>query len=133
MKNASTAKAVQQIAIAVRPGAPNGNDVRCRLQGPDVHRNVIFLDYDQEYDITFTLQPGNGVTAWNAAPFGNREGACPGTAQGPTAPCSLNSGGTATSMTVHVAAVLEQPGQRVEKYRLNFNGTLTCDPIIIIG
>jgi hypothetical protein len=121
------------IDVRVRPRAPSGNNVACQLVGGDVHRNVIFLDFDQEYDITFTLDPDNGVTNWNAAPFGNREGACPAAGQGPTAPCSLNAGGTATSITVHVAAVASGPGQRIEKYRLNFNGALTCDPIIIIG
>jgi hypothetical protein len=134
MKNNAGSKAsTQQIAVSVRPKTPNGNEVPCQLQGPDVHRNVLFLDYDQDYDITFTLQPGNGVNNWSAAPFGNQQGSCPPAGQGPTAPCSLQAGGTATSIIVHVDAVPSQPGQRVEQYRLNYNGDLTSDPIIIIG
>lgn len=124
----------QSIEVRVRPKAPNGNNVDCQLVGGgEMHKNVLFLDYDQDYDIRFTLEPANGVNNWNATPFANREGACPPDGQGPTAPCSLMPGGTATAMTVHIDAIPSQPGQRVEKYRLNFNGALTHDPIIIIG
>ena len=124
--------ASRPLDIAVRPKGPAVNKhVPCRVGTKP--KNVIFLDYDQAYDLTFELVAAHGVTAWGNPPFENQEGVCPPPGQGPTDPCSLKAGGTTTRITIHVSAIPAQPGERAEKYRLNFNDGLTCDPIIIIG
>lgn len=128
-----------QVGVTVTPNrTPSGKDVPCKIDKQagataDIHHDVIFLDFGQDYEITFSLSAGEGVTAWSATPFGNMQGQCPPIGQGPTPPFKLSATNpSANSITVHIDGVAG-PYQVVQQYRLNFNDDLTCDPIIIIG
>lgn len=123
-----------RIHVTVTPNPPNGNDFPISAAGtaPYVQQNGdIELALDEAYDITFELAPAHGVTNWRSnSPFGNDTGSCPGPGQGPSGPFSLNAGGNATSITIHVDA---QSDACEFQYRLNYNGSYFSDPIIVIG
>lgn len=112
-------------------GPPAGKNVSCDLRGPGVVDNALFLDRDEDYDITFELDAGGPLT-WGPNPFGNAKGQCPpdNPACGPRPPISVHGKrSTPTSITIHMD---RQSDRTVEHFRMNFNGGLTCDPIIVV-
>jgi hypothetical protein len=130
MSNPST-----HIHLTVTPSTPSGNDVPISAAGtaPYVQSNgnITGLQQGQSYDITFTLAGANGVNSWRSNnPFANQVGSCPTPGQGASSPFSVNSNPSATSMTIHMDS---QSSSSTTQYRLNFNGSYYCDPIIVVN
>lgn len=128
---ARNSTAPKPITVTVKPQLPKGKNVPCQLSGGGVENNTIWLDADQDYDITFVLTGANGVNGWHGTlPFGNdSSGDCPPAGQGPCGRFSLKSGAAPGSIKISVAS----GGRFATNYRLNFNDDYTCDPIIVVG
>jgi hypothetical protein len=126
----------KEIHVTVTPGTPNGKTVPVATVGtqPYVQSNgdITGLQAGQAYDIKFTLAGANGVNSWNTGnPFENQAGsACPTNGQGATPPFGVDPGGTSTLMTIHMDG---QSSSGTTTYRLNFNDSYNCDPIIVVN
>ena len=118
------------VTVTVTPQSTNGSEVVCNFSGSAVTDDAIFLDLNEPYDLTFNLAsgPGGSYTFATSTPFCNQPNHCPGPNAPIKKPYSLNPGSTPNSITVHVDSV---PSRAVTHYRLNFNGTYFCDPIIV--
>lgn len=117
------------IVTPMRISPPGSNNLECDFSGPLVTGNTLFLSLNTEYDITFNVDAGAGYTFDSKKPFCNQEKRCPPELPGGTVqkPCKVTKMGS-TSIQVHVASV----GNRTVTYfRLNFDGSYTCDPIIV--
>jgi hypothetical protein len=113
------------IPVTVNPGAPNGNEVPCKITGPSeyVANDAIFLPPGFDYEIEFTLA-GNDFD-WADDPFWCQEGQCPTEPTGGKIKFKNKAGNkiTATASATNDKAL--------SFYRLNFNDDFRCDPIII--
>lgn len=121
-----------QTVVVVTPGLPNGKEVPVQLSGSCANGDQVTLQPNQDYDITFQLTGANGVKSWNSNnPFGNQTGgSCPQPTQGANPPFSVGSGGSPTSITVHMTG---QASGYTTHFRLNFNDSFTSDPIIVVN
>jgi hypothetical protein len=117
------------INVTVTPVNVTGTDVDCDFAGHQVIGNGLFLPHGGTFDITFQLVPRLGVSAFAAArPFCNQPNRCPRPPGGNAHPPFRLTANTGNTVTVH----LDPVGHRgVSHFRLNFNNSLNCDPIII--
>ena len=124
--------ATKSINVTVTPIGIAGNDVDCDFAGGgEVISNAIFLDKTDNYDITFQLVSAHGVNAFAAQkPFCNQPKRCPKPPGGNATPPFQLTANTGNTITLHVA-VDPIPKKKVSYFRLNFNNSLTSDPIII--
>ena len=118
--------------VTVTAISVTGSSVECEISGVAVTDNAIFVDEKADTTINFTLDDNTGqnVQFDTTNPFGNQHGHCPKSGAKPKPPCSLANppAPTTTSFTIAVAPT---PGRAVSYYVLNFEGGLSCDPIII--
>jgi hypothetical protein len=132
MSNNST-----EIHVTVTPELPNGKTVAIAAVGtqPYVQSNgdITGLEAGESYDIKFTLAGANGVNSWNTGnPFNNQAGSsCPLPEQGATAPFGVKSGTSSSLATIHLDGQSSSSGTTT--YRLNFNDSYNCDPIIVVN
>lgn len=125
----------KQIHVTVTPQPHAGDNVPIHTVGtePYVKSNgdITDLEPDQAFEITFTLTGAHGVNSFESrGPFGNDEGTCPHSSQGPSAPFSLKPGGNSAAITIRLDA--SDSGYSAN-YRLNYNDSLYTDPIIVVG
>jgi hypothetical protein len=123
--------AVRATTVTVKPLSVNGNDVECDILGPDVTDDAIFLQQNQDYDITIKLVPGpaGSYKFHQTKPFCNRNAKCPPALPGGNAlpPFSAQR----VSDTELLISAAKVNGRAVAHYRLNFDNGQTCDPVII--
>lgn len=110
----------------------NGTDVECDFSGPGIHDNAIFVDDAASTTLAFTLvdNTGQNLQFDTSNPFNNQSGHCPKNAGNPKKPCGLENppAPTGSSFTMKIDPT---NGRAVSYYRLNFQGGLSCDPIIV--
>jgi hypothetical protein len=122
--------AVRATVVTVRPVDVSGMTVECDISGNDVTDDAIFLARNQTYDITLRLTPALGVSRFHATkPFCNRNSKCP--PELPRGNTSSPFGAQRISDTELLISAQAVNGKAVTHYRLNFDGDLTCDPVII--
>lgn len=104
-----------------------GDDVECDIDGRKVHDDAIRLGRDDDYTLTFTLDP-QGAYKWAAQDaFVARNGKCP------RAGAPSNGRYQIVDRQDYVLTVEARGNgnREVIHYRLNFDNGKTCDPIII--
>jgi hypothetical protein len=121
------------ITVTLTPGNPKANkEVPCGIQiAPKKYdaEGVIWLSPNEEYNIMFNL-PAAGPRSWDTGgPFCNRKSDCPTAADGTNDGFTISAKG-ASSITVNVP---KQNPKTVQHYRMNFDSSYFCDPIIVVG